>query len=159
MIELWVVKIFSEINGRLIEGAMTLIDSERSSGGNFNKNSISNITSSSSSLTTSSIFAPTRVPVDPYLIIGVKESCLYLGHYLHDRLFLYRVNYERVYIARTEAYYLVAGAAYLEENGILAYMKWVDGRLKEEQERATTRGYLEGHSLSKVSFNFYFLNF
>lgn len=119
MIELWVLKIFSETNSRLIKGAMLLIDAERN-----------------------------NVLCDPYLIIGVKESCLYLCYYLQDKLFIYRNNYERVYIATTEAFYRTSGQAYYQAHGILQYMKWVDGKIKEEHDRANR--YLEAHSLSKV---------
>lgn len=120
MIELWVLKIFSEINSRLIQGSMCLIDAERNN-----------------------IFC------DPYLIIGVKESCLYLCYYLQDKLFIYRNNYERVYIATTENFYKTHGQQYYAQHGILPYMKWVDNKIKEEQDRANR--YLEPHSLTKVN--------
>ena len=120
MIELWVKIIFSKVNTRLIQGAMLLIDDER-----------------------------TGVLCDPSLIVGFKESCLYMGYYLQDELFNGK-NYERVYIAATQNYYLSKGPEYYAQNGILNYLKWVDSKIKEEQDRANR--YLEPHTLSKVSF-------
>lgn len=172
MIELWVEHIFSEIHSRLVEAAMLLIDGERhfnaplsyspwaATGGSANvlgnrRPSLLSPSSSSSSMlapTTSTTTTAALSNVAAHrLIIGIKESCLYLGRFVNDHLFLYRVNYEMVYLVRTETYYRLAGQAFLQEYGILPYMQWVEGRIAEEQERVTTRGYLEEHSLSKVT--------
>ena len=88
------------------------------------------------------------VHCDPYLIVGVKESCLYLCYFMQDKLYIYRNNFERVYIASTETFYRTKGQHYYCQHGILPYMKWVDLKIKEEQDRANR--YLEPHSLSKV---------
>ncbi|KAJ6215897.1 hypothetical protein RDWZM_010397 [Blomia tropicalis] len=119
LIETWVLKIFSELNARLIQAAMQLVDDERN-----------------------------NILCDPYLIVGIKESCLYLCYYLQDKLFIYRNNYERVYIGTTEMFYRSKGQEYYSKHGILHYMKWVELKLKEEQDRANR--YLEPHSMSKV---------
>ena len=121
MIQLWVLNIFSQVNSRLVQAAMWLIDNERN-----------------------------NTACDPSLIVGVKESCIYACSYFYDRLFVYRNNFERIYIQTAETFYQSKGQQYYIENGILSYMKWVDQKLKEENDRATR--YLETHSISKVIF-------
>ncbi len=54
---------------------------------------------------------------------------------------IYRDNFEKAYIEATEAFYKTKAPEYLAANGVQNYMKYADGKLKEEEQRAMR--YLE----------------
>ncbi len=58
-----------------------------------------------------------------------------------DKLKIYRENFEAAYIEATEAFYKTKAPQYLADNGVQNYMKYADGKLKEEETRASR--YLE----------------
>ena len=58
-----------------------------------------------------------------------------------DKLKIYRENFEKAYIEATEAFYKSKAPQYLAANGVQNYMKYADGKLKEEEQRASR--YLE----------------
>ncbi|XP_033117568.1 cullin-5-like [Anneissia japonica] len=78
---------------------------------------------------------------DKQLVIGVRESYVNLSSNFEDRLQIYRENFERAYIDATERFYKTHAHAYLADNGVQNYMKYADGKLKEEENRAVR--YLE----------------
>lgn len=119
MLELWVINIFADLRDQLIHGAMLLVDAER-------KNQLT----------------------DSQLIIGIKESCVYLCKHLAEDNKVYNTNFENLYLLSIECYYQNKGQEYYNKHGTLLYIKWVDQKLKEEMERANR--YLEPQSLPKV---------
>lgn len=42
-----------------------------------------------------------------------------------DKLKIYRENFEKAYLEATEEFYKTQAAAYLQENGVQNYMKYV----------------------------------
>lgn len=54
---------------------------------------------------------------------------------------IYRENFEAAYIQSTEMFYRVKGPEQLAANGVQAYMKYADMKLREEEAR--TQRYLE----------------
>lgn len=59
-------------------------------------------------------------------------------------MLIYRENFEAAYIQSTEMFYRVKAPEQLETNGVLAYMKYADTKLQEEEARA--QKYLEAGS-------------
>ncbi|XP_019772599.2 cullin-5 [Dendroctonus ponderosae] len=112
MLDSWNESIFSDIKHRLQESAMKLVHAERN-GEAF----------------------------DSQLVIGVRESYVNLCSNPDDRLEIYRENFEAAYIQSTEMFYKLKSSQYLAENGVQAYMKYADAKLKEEESRA--QRYLE----------------
>jgi len=115
MLDSWNQSIFSNIKQRLQDSAMKLVHAER-----------------------------TGEAFDSQLVIGVRESYVNLSSNTEDKLQIYRDNFERAYIEATEAFYRVQAPDHLKENGVQAYMKYADMKLREEEQRATK--YLESCS-------------
>jgi len=115
MLDSWNQSIFSNIKQRLQDSAMKLVHAER-----------------------------TGEAFDSQLVIGVRESYVNLSSNTEDKLQIYRDNFERAYIEATEAFYRVQAPDHLKENGVQAYMKYADVKLREEEQRATK--YLESCS-------------
>lgn len=76
--------------------------------------------------------------------VGVRESYVNLCSNSEDRLQIYRDNFEAAYIQSTELFYRLKSPEQLETNGVLAYMKYADAKLREEEARA--QRYLEAGS-------------
>ncbi|KAL7073247.1 hypothetical protein ACQ4LE_007112 [Meloidogyne hapla] len=72
-------------------------------------------------------------------IIGVRESFVDLSI---AGVFNYAEQFEEQYITFTEQFYSTRTSQILAENGVLAYMSYVDEKLVEEEERA--KKYLDG---------------
>lgn len=83
--------------------------------------------------------------------LGVRESYVNLCSNPDDRLEIYRENFEAAYIQSTEMFYRMKAPEQLANNGVQAYMKYADAKLKEEEARA--QRYLEG----KCLFCYFFL--
>ncbi|KAL1505275.1 hypothetical protein ABEB36_004874 [Hypothenemus hampei] len=115
MLDSWNESIFSDIKHRLQESAMKLVHAERN-GEAF----------------------------DSQLVIGVRESYVNLCSNLEDRLEIYRENFEAAYIQSTEMFYRLKAPEQLTTNGVQAYMRYADAKLKEEEARA--QRYLEAGS-------------
>lgn len=79
---------------------------------------------------------------------GVRESYVNLCSNPHDRMQIYRENFEAAYIQSTEMFYRVKAPEQLANNGVLAYMKYADCKLREEETR--TQKYLEPGSNNGV---------
>ncbi len=61
---------------------------------------------------------------------------------------LYKEHFENAYIAETKAYYLIESQAFIDANGVSAYMKKAEVRIDEEEQRA--RRYLDKSSLDRA---------
>jgi cullin-5 len=75
---------------------------------------------------------------------GVRESYVNLCSNTFDRLKIYRENFEAAYIQSTEMFYRLKAPEQLETNGVQAYMRYADSKLREEEARA--QRYLEAGS-------------
>nr|XP_023016172.1 cullin-5 [Leptinotarsa decemlineata] len=115
MLDLWNESIFSDIKHRLQESAMKLVHAERN-GEAF----------------------------DSQLVIGVRESYVNLCSNTEDRLQIYRENFEAAYIQSTDLFYRLKAPEQLAINGVQAYMRYADAKLREEEARA--QRYLEAGS-------------
>lgn len=115
MLDSWNESIFSDIKHRLQESAMKLVHAERN-GEAF----------------------------DSQLVIGVRESYVNLCSNTEDRLQIYRENFEAAYIQSTVMFYRMNAPEQLAANGVQAYMKYADSKLREEEARA--QRYLEAGS-------------
>lgn len=121
MLDSWNHSIFSNIKQRLQDSAMKLVHAERN-GEAF----------------------------DSQLVIGVRESYVNLSSDVEDKLKIYRENFEKAYLEATKAFYKLKAPQYLQANGVQNYMRYADGKLKEEEGRA--RRYLEtGWGCTSVS--------
>lgn len=119
MLDMWNQSIFSNIKERLQNSAMKLVHNERN-GEAF----------------------------DSQLVIGVRESYVNLCSNPQDKLLIYRENFERAYIEATEQFYSVkapeqlgAGTSESGGQGVYAYMRYAESKLREEEQRA--QKYLE----------------
>ncbi|XP_044259748.1 cullin-5 [Tribolium madens] len=115
MLDSWNESIFKDIKHRLQDSAMKLVHAERN-GEAF----------------------------DSQLVIGVRESYVNLCSSTYDRLKIYRENFEAAYIQSTEMFYRLKAPEHLETNGVQAYMRYADSKLREEEARA--QRYLEAGS-------------
>lgn len=57
---------------------------------------------------------------------------------------IYRDNFEAAYIRSTERFYCLKAPEHLAVNGVQAYMRYADNKLREEEARA--KRYLEAGS-------------
>lgn len=73
--------------------------------------------------------------------LGVRESYVNLCSNPNDRMQIYREHFEAAYIQSTEMFYRVKAPEQLAANGVQAYMKYADNKLREEEAR--TKRYLE----------------
>jgi len=112
MLDSWNQSIFSNIKQRLQDSAMKLVHAERN-GEAF----------------------------DSQLVIGVRESYVNLCSSSEDKHKIYKENFERAYILATEAFYKVQAPEQLRQNGVHAYLRYADTKLREEEARAIK--YLE----------------
>ncbi|KAJ8933631.1 hypothetical protein NQ314_013894 [Rhamnusium bicolor] len=115
MLDSWNESIFSDIKHRLQDSAMKLVHAERN-GEAF----------------------------DSQLVIGVRESYVNLCSNAEDRLQIYRENFEAAYIQSTDLFYRMKAPEQLATNGVQAYMRYADAKLREEEARA--QRYLEAGS-------------
>ncbi|KAF5295967.1 hypothetical protein FQA39_LY12739 [Lamprigera yunnana] len=115
MLDCWNESIFSDIKHRLQDSAMKLVQAERN-GEAF----------------------------DSQLVIGVRESYVNLCSNTEDKMQIYRENFEAAYIQSTETFYRLKAPEQLSVNGVQAYMKYADNKLREEEARA--QRYLEAGS-------------
>ncbi|CAG9861178.1 unnamed protein product [Phyllotreta striolata] len=115
MLDSWNESIFSDIKHRLQDSAMKLVHAERN-GEAF----------------------------DSQLVIGVRESYVNLCSNADDRLQIYRENFEAAYIQSTDLFYRLKAPEQLATNGVQAYMRYADAKLREEEARA--QRYLEAGS-------------
>jgi cullin-5 len=58
-----------------------------------------------------------------------------------DKLQIYKENFEKAYLDATSDFYKIKAPDYLEANGVHAYMRYADLKLREEEARA--QKYLE----------------
>lgn len=119
MLDSWNESIFSDIKYRLQESAMKLVHAERN-GEAF----------------------------DSQLVIGVRESYVNLCSNSDDKMQIYRDNFEAAYVQATENFYRLKAPQYLQANGVHAYMRYADQKLREEEARA--QRYLEAVSNSVI---------
>ncbi|XP_067278972.1 cullin-5 isoform X2 [Pseudorasbora parva] len=112
MLDTWNESIFCNIKNRLQDSAMKLVHAER-----------------------------LGEAFDSQLVIGVRESYVNLCSNADDKLQIYRENFEKAYLDSTERFYKTQAPAYLQQNGVQNYMKYADGKLREEEKRALR--YLE----------------
>ncbi|KAJ4922343.1 hypothetical protein JOQ06_022547, partial [Pogonophryne albipinna] len=101
MLDTWNESIFSNIKSRLQDSAMKLVHAER-----------------------------LGEAFDSQLVIGVRESYVNLCSNPEDKLQIYRDNFEKAYMDSTERFYRTQAPAYLQQNGVQNYMKYVSGFLK-----------------------------
>lgn len=73
-----------------------------------------------------------------YHLLSVRNSAEIFYHILLtvnlssdalDKLKIYRENFEKAYVEATEGFYRKQAAAYLQENGVQNYMKYVCTRM------------------------------
>ncbi|XP_022903800.2 cullin-5 [Onthophagus taurus] len=119
MLDSWNESIFMDIKRTLQESAMKLVHAERN-GEAF----------------------------DSQLVIGVRESYVNLCSNVDDKMQIYRENFEGAYIQSTEMFYKLKAPEYLADNGVQAYMRYADSKLKEEEIRA--QKYLEIGSIGVI---------
>ncbi|RNA29773.1 cullin-5 [Brachionus plicatilis] len=112
MLDAWYSSIFSLIKQRLQTGVMKIVYSER-----------------------------IGEPFDSQLVVGIRESFVYLSSDPDDRLRIYKDNFEKAYIDSMIEFYNKYALQFITENGIINYLTYADSKLKEEEKRA--QKYLE----------------
>ncbi|ALC46200.1 Cul-5 [Drosophila busckii] len=117
MLDSWNKHIFRDIKDRLQESAMKIVHAERNGDA-----------------------------YDAQLVVGVRESYVNLSSNAEDKLEIYRENFEKAYLKATADFYRLKSAEQQQENGVLAYMKYADSKLREEEIRA--KRYLEPSSFN-----------
>lgn len=121
MLDSWNKHIFHDIKHRLQESAMKIVHAERNGDA-----------------------------YDAQLVVGVRESYVNLSSNAEDKLEIYRENFEMAYLKATVEFYRLKSAEQQQENGVLAYMKYADSKLREEEVRA--KRYLEPSSFSILTY-------
>ncbi|XP_039495878.1 cullin-5 [Drosophila santomea] len=121
MLDSWNKHIFHDIKHRLQESAMKIVHAERNGDA-----------------------------YDAQLVVGVRESYVNLSSNAEDKLEIYRENFEMAYLKATAEFYRLKSAEQQQENGVLAYMKYADSKLREEEVRA--KRYLEPSSFSILTY-------
>lgn len=117
--EMWIDTIFNDYGSQLVTYAVMMVTAERD-----------------------------NQVYDPDIIVTIKNSCVQLGIFFHDKLYFYRNNFERIYVFQTMEYYRKESFEYYYKKGVIAYMQWAYNVFKDETDRANR--YLEPHSLSKL---------
>ncbi|XP_019847093.1 cullin-5 [Bactrocera dorsalis] len=115
MLDSWNEHIFCDIKDRLQESAMKIVHAERNGDA-----------------------------YDAQLVIGVRESYVNLCSSPDDKLHIYRENFEAAYLKATAAFYRLKTTEQQQANGVLAFMRYADAKLREEETRA--KRYLEPSS-------------
>ncbi|KAH8243639.1 hypothetical protein KR032_009051, partial [Drosophila birchii] len=121
MLDSWNKHIFHDIKHRLQESAMKIVHAERNGDA-----------------------------YDAQLVVGVRESYVNLSSNAEDKLEIYRENFEMAYLKATAEFYRLKSAEQQQENGVLAYMKYADSKLREEEVRA--KRYLEPSSFNILTY-------
>ncbi|XP_017041629.1 cullin-5 [Drosophila ficusphila] len=121
MLDSWNKHIFHDIKHRLQDSAMKIVHAERNGDA-----------------------------YDAQLVVGVRESYVNLSSNAEDKLEIYRDNFEMAYLKATAEFYRLKSAEQQQENGVLAYMKYADSKLREEEVRA--KRYLEPSSFSILTY-------
>ncbi|KAL7729264.1 hypothetical protein ACLKA6_009716 [Drosophila palustris] len=117
MLDSWNKHIFHDIKDRLQESAMKIVHAERNGDA-----------------------------YDAQLVVGVRESYVNLSSNSEDKLEIYREHFEKAYLKATADFYRLKSTEQQQENGVLAYMKYADAKLREEEVRA--KRYLEPSSFN-----------
>lgn len=117
MLDSWNKHIFHDIKDRLQESAMKIVHAERNGDA-----------------------------YDAQLVVGVRESYVNLSSNAEDKLEIYREHFEKAYLKATADFYRLKSTEQQQENGVLAYMKYADAKLREEEIRA--KRYLEPSSFN-----------
>ncbi|XP_060645822.1 cullin-5 [Drosophila nasuta] len=117
MLDSWNKHIFHDIKDRLQESAMKIVHAERNGDA-----------------------------YDAQLVVGVRESYVNLSSNAEDKLEIYREHFEKAYLKATADFYRLKSTEQQQENGVLAYMKYADAKLREEEVRA--KRYLEPSSFN-----------
>ncbi|XP_073844788.1 cullin-5-like [Musca autumnalis] len=120
MLDSWNEHIFKDIKDRLQESAMKIVHAERNGDA-----------------------------YDAQLVIGVRESYVNLCSNPEDKLQIYRENFEAAYLKATTAFYRLKATEQQQANGVLAFMKYADAKLREEEARA--KRYLEPSSYAVLA--------
>lgn len=121
MLDSWNKHIFHDIKHRLQDSAMKIVHAERNGDA-----------------------------YDAQLVVGVRESYVNLSSNSEDKLEIYRENFEMAYLNATAEFYRLKSTEQQQENGVLAYMKYADSKLREEEVRA--KRYLEPSSFSILTY-------
>ncbi|KAH8326159.1 hypothetical protein KR067_002621 [Drosophila pandora] len=121
MLDSWNKHIFHDIKHRLQDSAMKIVHAERNGDA-----------------------------YDAQLVVGVRESYVNLSSNSEDKLEIYRENFEMAYLKATAEFYRLKSTEQQQENGVLAYMKYADSKLREEEVRA--KRYLEPSSFSILTY-------
>lgn len=85
---------------------------------------------------------------DAQLVIGVRDSFVNLCSNQNDRLMIYREHFEEPYIRSTADFYRLKAQEQLLMNGVQAFMRYADTKLREEEARA--QRYLELSSIEAL---------
>lgn len=120
MLDSWNANIFCDIKDRLQESAMKIVHAERNGDA-----------------------------YDSLLVIGVRESYVNLSSNMEDKLQIYRDYFEAAYLKATASFYRLKAAEQQQANGVLAFMKYADAKLREEEARA--KRYLEPSSYNVLA--------
>lgn len=120
MLDSWNEHIFKDIKDRLQESAMKIVHAERNGDA-----------------------------YDAQLVIGVRESYVNLCSNPEDKLQIYRENFEAAYLKATASFYRLKATEQQQANGVLAFMKYADSKLREEESRA--KRYLEPSSYAVLA--------
>jgi len=82
--------------------------------------------------------------IDSFVSLGLDENDA-----VRQNLEVYRVSFESPFILNTEQYYKQESNEFVSQNSVTDYMKKVEARLKEEEDRVEM--YLHGSTRNKVS--------
>ncbi|XP_055923127.1 cullin-5 [Eupeodes corollae] len=120
MLDSWNKNIFIDIKDHLQESAMKIVHSERNG-----------------------------EAYDCQLVIGVRESYVNLCSNPEDKLEIYREYFEAAYLKATNNFYNIKASDQQQSNGVQAFMKYADAKIREEEIRA--KRYLESSSFHALS--------
>ena len=74
--------------------------------------------------------------INSRLVLRLRESFVSLWEEKEDAPKLYKELYEAAYVDAMEKFYEIDAPQYLAENGLIEYMKYVDEKLKQEEQLA-----------------------
>ncbi|XP_055843892.1 cullin-5 [Episyrphus balteatus] len=120
MLDSWNKNIFIDIKDHLQESAMKIVHAERNG-----------------------------EAYDCQLVIGVRESYVNLCSNPEDKLEIYREHFEAAYLKATNSFYNIKASDQQQTNGVQAFMKYADAKIREEEIRA--KRYLESSSFHALS--------
>lgn len=120
MLETWYKLIFANLESRLLDAVVTLLERERCEG----------------------------TVHDSALIVAVRDSFVHLS--IDSHASIYHRQYERAYMECLQRHYRCYAAEFLHESGVHAYMRYADTKLAEEEERSRRYLEDSGQSIKKV---------